>query len=63
MPVPAMLDGLGFLMPPERRITPDVDIVEVDIALPGRDEPPGVTSPDRDPIHLNKYTYLQSNNK
>lgn len=50
MPVPAMLDGLGFLVPPERRITPDVDIVDVDIALPGRDEPPGVTSPDRDPI-------------
>lgn len=63
MPVPAMLDGRGFLVPPERRITPDVDIVDVDIALPGRDEPPGVTSPDRDPIYLNKYTYLQSNNK
>lgn len=29
---------------------PDV-LVDVDIALPGRDEPLGVTSPERDPIY------------
>lgn len=57
MPVPAMLDGRGFLGPPERRTTPDVDIVDVDIALPGRDEPPGVTSPDRDPIYQINYIF------
>lgn len=59
MPVPAILDGRGFLGPAERReTTPDVD-VDVDIALPGRDEPPGVTSPDRDPIYqINVFTMM-----
>lgn len=50
IPVPAMLDGRGFFGPPERRETPDTDIVDVDIALPGRDGPLGVSSPERDPI-------------
>lgn len=53
MPVLAMLDGRGFLVPVVRRkTTPDV-VVDVDIALPGRDEPLGVTSPDRDPVSFN----------
>lgn len=52
MPVPAMLDGRGFLVPcVERRCTIPEVVVEVDIALPGRDAPTGVTSPDRDPVH------------
>lgn len=52
MPVPAMLDGRGFLVPcVERRCTTPEVVVEVDIALPGRDAPTGVTSPDRDPVH------------
>lgn len=37
-------------------------MVDVDIALPGRDEPLGVTSPDRDPIRLIKW-YLQEKEK
>lgn len=51
MPVPAMLDGRGFLVPVERRCTTPEVVVDVDIALPGRDVPTGVTSPDRDPIY------------
>lgn len=51
MPVLAMLDGRAFLVPVERRKTTPEVVVDVDIALPGRDEPPGVTSPDRDPIY------------
>lgn len=51
MPVPAILDGLAFLVPVERRKTTPEVVVDVDIALPGRDDPLGVTSPDRDPIH------------
>lgn len=59
MPVPAILDGRGFLGPVERRkMTPDV-VVDVDMALPGRDEPPGVTSPERDPIYqINTFTMM-----
>lgn len=51
MPVPAMLTGRGFRgVVTERRDTVEV-IVDVDMALVGRDEPvpPGVTSPDRKP--------------
>lgn len=55
IPVPAMLDGRGFRGPTKDRrwITPEV-VVDVDIALPGLDEPPGVTSPDRDPAFCHK---------
>lgn len=35
--------------PVRRYTTPDA-VVDEDIALPGLEEPPGVTSPDRDPI-------------
>lgn len=60
MPVLAMLDGRGFLVPVVRRkTTPDV-VVDVDIALPGRDEPLGVTSPDRDPIRLINSIYKRT---
>lgn len=51
MPVPAMLTGRGFRgVVTERRDTVEV-IVDVDMALVGRDDPvpPGVTSPDRRP--------------
>lgn len=54
MPVPAMLDGRGFLGPADRRWTPEF-VVDVDIALPGLDVPTGVTSPDRDPIYQKHY--------
>lgn len=52
MPVPAMLTGRGLramLLPVLRRYTTPEAVVDVDIALPGRDEPPGVTSPDLEP--------------
>lgn len=41
--------GLGLRVVVVRRYTTPDALVDVDIALPGRDEPPGVTSPDRDP--------------
>lgn len=46
-----MLAGrcLRSLAPVRRYTTPDA-VVDEDIALPGLDEPPGVTSPDREPI-------------
>lgn len=56
MPVPAMLTGRGFLgVVTERRDTVEV-IVDVDMALVGRDEPvpPGVTSPLRKPTKGSK---------
>lgn len=57
IPVPAILAGLGLRGAVAGRLitTPDA-VVDVDIALPGRDEPPGVTSPDLDPnnVQLNK---------
>lgn len=51
IPVPAILAGLGFrgVAPDLLKTTPDA-VVDVDIALPGRDEPPGVTSPDLEPM-------------
>lgn len=51
MPVPAMLTGRGLRgVVTERRDTVEV-MVDVDMALVGREEPvpPGVTSPDRKP--------------
>lgn len=57
MPVPAILDGRGFLVPVTRRCTTPEVVVDVDIALPGRELPPGVTSPDRDPVcQINAFT-------
>lgn len=59
MPVPAMLAGLGLRGAVAGRLgtrpPPDVDnVVEVDMALPGREPlrwpcPPGVTLPEREP--------------
>lgn len=51
IPVPAILAGRCFrsLAPVRRYITPDA-VVDEDIALPGLDDPPGVTSPDLEPI-------------
>lgn len=50
IPVPAMLAGRGFRVAAVDRLynTPDTD-VDVDKALPGREPPPGVTSPDLEP--------------
>lgn len=48
--MPAILAGLGLRGAVAGRLktTPDA-VVDVDIALPGLDDPPGVTSPDLDP--------------
>lgn len=50
IPVPAMLAGLGLRADAGRRVTTPDAVVDVDIELPGRVEPPGVTSPDREPV-------------
>lgn len=49
-----MLAGRGFRVVVLRRYTTPDAVVDIDIALPGRDEPPGVTSPDRDPTFVSK---------
>lgn len=66
MPVPAMLAGRGLRGAVAGRLgtrPPDVDnVVEVDMALPGREPlrwpcPPGVTFPEREPIGGHKHNY------
>lgn len=54
-----MLAGRGFLVVVKRRTTPDV-VVDVDMALLGREEPPGVTSPEREPMKIQEIHKLPS---